>query len=104
MAVPGHDSRDFEFAQKFGLDIKQVVAPAGGDPSGNGTSSSGSSSSGEVPYCDEGVAVASSSGSSGLDINGMPTAAAKDKVGSRCRMVFDYDIPYHHGMMSSMCR
>eukprot|EP00878_Enallax_costatus_P022863 GHUV01024296.1.p1 GENE.GHUV01024296.1~~GHUV01024296.1.p1 ORF type:complete len:684 (+),score=223.68 GHUV01024296.1:356-2407(+) len=80
MAVPGHDSRDFEFAQKFGLDIKQVVAPAGGDPSGNGTSSSGSSSSGEVPYCDEGVAVASSSGSSGLDINGMPTAAAKDKV------------------------
>ena len=26
MAVPGHDARDYEFAQKFGLDIKQVVA------------------------------------------------------------------------------
>lgn len=25
MAVPGHDERDFEFAQKFGLDIIQVI-------------------------------------------------------------------------------
>ena len=27
MAVPGHDSRDYEFAKKFGLEIKQVIAP-----------------------------------------------------------------------------
>ncbi len=27
MAVPGHDERDFEFAQKFGLEIRTVVAP-----------------------------------------------------------------------------
>ncbi|MCX6779009.1 MAG: leucine--tRNA ligase, partial [Candidatus Magasanikbacteria bacterium] len=27
MAVPGHDDRDNEFARKFGLPIKQVVAP-----------------------------------------------------------------------------
>lgn len=27
MAVPAHDTRDFEFAQKFGLDIKWVVKP-----------------------------------------------------------------------------
>jgi leucyl-tRNA synthetase len=27
MAVPAHDERDFEFAQKFGIEIKQVVAP-----------------------------------------------------------------------------
>ncbi|MDD5032870.1 MAG: class I tRNA ligase family protein [Candidatus Pacebacteria bacterium] len=28
MAVPAHDERDFEFAKKYGLEIKQVVAPA----------------------------------------------------------------------------
>ncbi len=27
MAVPGHDERDFEFAQKFGLEIRYVVEP-----------------------------------------------------------------------------
>jgi len=27
MAVPGHDQRDFEFARKFGLPIRAVVAP-----------------------------------------------------------------------------
>ena len=31
MAVPAHDERDFAFAQTFGLPIRQVVAPAGGD-------------------------------------------------------------------------
>ena len=29
MAVPAHDQRDFEFARKFGLEIKVVVQPAG---------------------------------------------------------------------------
>ncbi|MDT7933618.1 MAG: leucine--tRNA ligase [Sphingomonadaceae bacterium] len=30
--VPGHDQRDFEFASKYGLPIRRVVAPEGGDP------------------------------------------------------------------------
>ncbi len=30
MAVPGHDERDWEFAKKHGLPIKQVIAPADG--------------------------------------------------------------------------
>ena len=30
MAVPAHDQRDFEFAQKYGLAIKQVIQPADG--------------------------------------------------------------------------
>ncbi|UCG85198.1 MAG: leucine--tRNA ligase [Gemmatimonadota bacterium] len=35
MAVPAHDERDYEFAEKFGLEIRRVVAPTGGpDPMG----------------------------------------------------------------------
>ncbi len=31
MAVPAHDQRDWEFAQKYGIDIQQVIAPAEGE-------------------------------------------------------------------------
>lgn len=31
MAVPGHDQRDYEFARKYGIDIRQVVKPASDD-------------------------------------------------------------------------
>jgi leucyl-tRNA synthetase len=31
MAVPAHDERDFEFAQRFGLPIRHVVAPRGAE-------------------------------------------------------------------------
>ena len=31
MAVPAHDTRDYEFAVKFGFDIKQVIKPFEGD-------------------------------------------------------------------------
>ncbi len=30
MAVPGHDARDWEFAKKHGVEIRQVIAPADG--------------------------------------------------------------------------
>ncbi len=31
MAVPAHDTRDFEFAEKFGLPIDCIMDPAGAD-------------------------------------------------------------------------
>ena len=30
MAVPAHDQRDYEFAQKYGLQLKQIIAPLAG--------------------------------------------------------------------------
>jgi leucyl-tRNA synthetase len=62
MAVPGHDTRDNEFAKAFGLPILQVVRPT--DPS-NATS--------EL-FEDDGIAI-----NSGL-IDGLPTAEAKEKI------------------------
>jgi len=32
MAVPAHDERDFGFAERYGLGVRQVVAPADGKP------------------------------------------------------------------------
>jgi leucyl-tRNA synthetase len=32
MAVPAHDERDHAFAERYGIEIRTVVVPAGGDP------------------------------------------------------------------------
>ncbi len=37
MAVPAHDQRDWEFAKKYGLGIKQVIHPDDGSPVDIGT-------------------------------------------------------------------
>lgn len=36
MAVPAHDQRDFEFAGQYGLEVRTVIQPEGGDPDGAG--------------------------------------------------------------------
>lgn len=60
MAVPAHDTRDFEFATRFGLPIVQVVQPpAGVDWRG---------------YVDAGVAVNSG------EFDGLPTAEFKQRI------------------------
>ncbi|MEI8063410.1 MAG: leucine--tRNA ligase [Verrucomicrobiota bacterium] len=60
MAVPAHDKRDFEFAQKFGLEIRTVVQPpAGSDPLG---------------FTGDGISV-----NSGM-ITGLSTPAAKERI------------------------
>jgi leucyl-tRNA synthetase len=61
MAVPAHDTRDFEFAKKFNLPVLQVVQPDDLKIDWQG-------------FTDEGIAV-----NSGF-INGLPTAEAKRKI------------------------
>ena len=64
MSVPAHDTRDYDFAQAFGLPIVEVVA--GGNIA-------------EEPYTESGAAV-NSANDEGLDINGLDMAAAKAKT------------------------
>jgi leucyl-tRNA synthetase len=71
MAVPAHDTRDLEFAEKFGLDVVQVVQPpAGADWRG---------------FVADGVAVNSPpAGEPRFEgqcvLNGLPTPAAKKRM------------------------
>jgi leucyl-tRNA synthetase len=72
MAVPAHDERDFDFAKKFGLEIRQVVQEAGrkvraaaeppAEPPRN------------AAFTGDGVAI-----NSGL-LTGLPTAEAKIRI------------------------
>jgi len=102
MAVPAHDERDFEFANKFGLNIVQVVLPSdstdlvqgveklGLELRRVGIKKDGTSvdiSQGQVPglygvldkaSCDEGVSF--NSRNSEISLNGLPTAEAKAKI------------------------
>jgi leucyl-tRNA synthetase len=59
MAVPAHDERDHEFAQKFGLEIREVVQP---------------SAPAEGCFTGEGTAI-----NSGF-LDGLPTTAAKQRI------------------------
>lgn len=69
MAVPAHDTRDYEFAAKYDIPIRWVVMPD--DESLN--------ESGKA-YSSEGTVINSSNLSSGLDINGLSCKEGASKV------------------------
>ncbi|MGC9940261.1 MAG: leucine--tRNA ligase [Verrucomicrobiota bacterium] len=64
MAVPAHDTRDFEFASKFDLPVIQVVEPPAGKP--------------WQGFTDEGIAV--NSANPEISLTGLPTPEAKKKI------------------------
>lgn len=68
MAVPAHDTRDFEFSAALGLPRRRVVLPPG----------DAQEAEWEEAYVGDGTAINSSNGS--LDINGLSQADAKDAV------------------------
>ncbi len=60
MSVPAHDQRDFEFAQKYSLPIRQVIAPIShAQPSIEPVSKTGKDQSSEMhqPFIDYGVLI-----------------------------------------------
>ncbi|PON91280.1 Leucine-tRNA ligase [Trema orientale] len=68
MAVPAHDTRDYEFASKYDIPIRWVVTPDGEKIGDSGKAFPG-----------EGVVINSSS-TFGLDINGLSSKEAASKV------------------------
>lgn len=63
MCVPAHDERDFAFAKKFGLPIRQVISPDGQEQEL------------EQEYTKEGILINSGS------FDGLPSAQAKQQIG-----------------------
>ena len=64
MAVPGHDTRDFDFASRFNLPVIQVVQPPDGKEWRG--------------YVDDGTAT--NSANAEISLNGLATPEAKDKI------------------------
>jgi leucyl-tRNA synthetase len=97
MAVPAHDERDFEFATKFKLQIKAVVATTTPKKSQSFDSAKGyfdlqekveyfQINEKETPVfsssllCDSAEGFAVNSANNEVSLNGLPTAAAKKKI------------------------
>jgi leucyl-tRNA synthetase len=84
MAVPAHDERDWEFAKKFNLPIKQVVIPP------NLSNDKNSEKEPNEPFCGQGITINSRgtwrspiySKSEYCDINNLPTTEAKKAITS----------------------
>jgi len=75
MAVPAHDTRDFEFAQKFGLPILCIQ-----DPDVKDTDQRMRILAGAECWTEDGRYINSSDNITGIDINGLPKEAGIKKI------------------------
>ncbi len=66
MAVPAHDTRDFEFAQKFNIPIVCILDPKGADDETRAKVLSG-----EACWTEDGAYINSANPEIGLDLNGL---------------------------------
>jgi leucyl-tRNA synthetase len=75
MSVPAHDSRDFEFAQKFDIEIRCIIDPDAAAAAEAGVDVQ-TILDGNVCWTGNGVGIRSAN-DDGLDINGVEVATAK---------------------------
>jgi leucyl-tRNA synthetase len=75
MAVPAHDTRDFEFAEKFGLPIICIQDPDVPDPEQKKRIIAG-----KECWTEDGKYINSSDKSTGIDINGLNKEAGINKI------------------------
>lgn len=66
MAVPAHDTRDFEFAKKFGLPVECILDPKSSEPALREQVLKG-----DACWTEDGAYINSSDITTGLDINGL---------------------------------
>ncbi len=66
MAVPAHDTRDFEFAEKFGLPIDCIMDPEGADEALRSKVLAG-----KACWTEDGVYINSANAEKGISINGL---------------------------------
>ncbi len=69
MSVPAHDERDFEFARKYGLPLRPVIKPAGGEPLAVADAM-------EAAFTEDGVVQDSGA------FSGKPSPGARDAMGA----------------------
>lgn len=69
MAVPAHDTRDYEFAKKFSLPMRPVISPEGS-----------TAWDGKEAYTGGGVVTNSFFVETGIDLNGLPSTMAAANV------------------------
>jgi leucyl-tRNA synthetase len=75
MAVPAHDTRDFEFAEKFNLPIVCIQDPDVADPDQKKRIIEG-----KECWTEDGIYINSSDNSTGIDINGLNKEAGIAKI------------------------